>query len=83
VITKAPGPTADIAGILKDTGTDVVVSFLPVGSEMAAKWYVEQVLDAGCGCRTFSLFHEIATCPVYRRRSAEETRDLYQRCGHG
>jgi myo-inositol-1-phosphate synthase len=49
VITKAPGPTADILRILKDTGTDVVVNFLPVGSEMATKWYVEQVLDAGCG----------------------------------
>jgi len=49
VITKAPGPTADVVGILKDTKTDVVVSFLPVGSETATKWYVEQVLDAGCG----------------------------------
>jgi myo-inositol-1-phosphate synthase len=49
VITKAPGPTADIVRILKQTRTDVVVSFLPVGSEMATKWYVEQVLDAGCG----------------------------------
>jgi myo-inositol-1-phosphate synthase len=49
VITKAPGPTADIVQILKETRTDVVVSFLPVGSEMATKWYVEQVLDAGCG----------------------------------
>jgi myo-inositol-1-phosphate synthase len=49
VITKASGPTADIVRILKDTGTDVVVNFLPVGSEMATKWYVEQVLDAGCG----------------------------------
>jgi myo-inositol-1-phosphate synthase len=49
VITKAPGPTADIVRILKETGTDVVVSFLPVGSEMATKWYVEQILDAGCG----------------------------------
>jgi myo-inositol-1-phosphate synthase len=49
VITKAPGATADIVRILKDTGTDVVVNFLPVGSEMATKWYVEQVLDAGCG----------------------------------
>jgi myo-inositol-1-phosphate synthase len=48
VITKAPGSTADIAGILRDTGTHVVVNFLPVGSEMATKWYVEQVLDAGC-----------------------------------
>jgi myo-inositol-1-phosphate synthase len=49
VITKASGPTADIAGILRETRTDVVVNFLPVGSEMATKWYVEQVLDAGCG----------------------------------
>jgi myo-inositol-1-phosphate synthase len=48
VITKAPGPTDDVVRILKDTGTDVVINFLPVGSEMATKWYVEQVLDAGC-----------------------------------
>jgi myo-inositol-1-phosphate synthase len=48
-ITKAPGPTADIVQILKDTKTDVVVSYLPVGSEQATKWYVEQVLEAGCG----------------------------------
>jgi myo-inositol-1-phosphate synthase len=47
-ITKAPGPTADIVDILRDTHTDVVVSYLPVGSEQATKWYVEQVLDAGC-----------------------------------
>jgi myo-inositol-1-phosphate synthase len=48
VITKAPGETADVVRILRDTGTHVVVNFLPVGSEMATKWYVEQVLDAGC-----------------------------------
>ncbi len=48
-IEKAPGPTDDIVKILQDTGTDVVINFLPVGSEMATKWYVEQVLDAGCG----------------------------------
>ncbi|MGI8803563.1 MAG: inositol-3-phosphate synthase, partial [Solirubrobacteraceae bacterium] len=48
-IEKAPGETADIVGILKDTHTDVVVSYLPVGSEQATKWYVEQILDAGCG----------------------------------
>jgi myo-inositol-1-phosphate synthase len=48
-ITKAPGETADIVGILRDTHTDVVVSYLPVGSEQATKWYVEQVLEAGCG----------------------------------
>jgi myo-inositol-1-phosphate synthase len=49
IVKKAPGPTDDIIQILKDTQTDVVVSFLPVGSEMATKWYVEQVLEAGCG----------------------------------
>lgn len=48
VIRKAPGSTDDIVGILRDTQTDVVVSYLPVGSEMATKWYVEQILDAGC-----------------------------------
>jgi myo-inositol-1-phosphate synthase len=48
IITKAPGPTANIVQILKDTRTDVVVNYLPVGSEMATKWYVEQILEAGC-----------------------------------
>ena len=48
-ITKAPGETADIVKILKETKTDVVVSYLPVGSEQATKWYVEQILEAGVG----------------------------------
>ena len=47
ILKKAPGPTADIVGILKETKTDVVVNYLPVGSEMATKWYVEQILEAG------------------------------------
>ncbi|HVB61395.1 MAG TPA: inositol-3-phosphate synthase [Ktedonobacteraceae bacterium] len=49
VITKAPGQTDDIVKILKDTGTDVLVNYLPVGSETATKWYVEQLLRAGVG----------------------------------
>lgn len=49
IVKKAPGPTDDIIKILNETETDVVVNFLPVGSEMATKWYVEQVLEAGCG----------------------------------
>jgi myo-inositol-1-phosphate synthase len=48
IITKAPGPTADVKAILKQTKCDVVINYLPVGSEMATKWYVEQVLEAGC-----------------------------------
>jgi myo-inositol-1-phosphate synthase len=47
VVEKAPGPTDDIVGILKETNTDVVVNYLPVGSEMATKWYAEQILEAG------------------------------------
>jgi len=49
IIEKAPGPTADIVKILKETNTDVVINYLPVGSEEATKWYIEQVLAAGCG----------------------------------
>jgi myo-inositol-1-phosphate synthase len=48
VVEKAPGKTDDIVGILKETQTDVVVNYLPVGSEMATKWYAEQILEAGC-----------------------------------
>ena len=48
-ITKAPGETADIVGILKETKADVLVCYLPVGSEEATKWYVEQALKAGVG----------------------------------
>lgn len=49
IIEKAPGDTVDIVKLLRDTKTDVVVNYLPVGSEEATKWYVEQVLEAGCG----------------------------------
>jgi len=48
VITPAEGPTDDIVGILKETNTHVVINYLPVGSETATKWYVEQILQAGC-----------------------------------
>ena len=48
VVKKADGPTDDIVAILKERKVDVVVSYLPVGSEEATKWYVEQILDAGC-----------------------------------
>ena len=49
IIFKAPGSTADIVNILKERETDVVINYLPVGSESATKWYVEQILEAGCG----------------------------------
>ncbi len=70
IIEKAPGPTADIVGILKETKADVVVSYLPVGSEMATKWYVEQILEAGCGfINCIPVF--IASSEYWQRRFAE------------
>src|SRR3989475_11068602 len=47
-VTKAKGSTVDVTEILEETGTDVVVNYLPVGSEEATKWYTEQILNAGC-----------------------------------
>ncbi|MDB6123173.1 MAG: Myo-inositol-phosphate synthase [Pedosphaera sp.] len=70
VITKASGPTDDIVGILKSTHTDVVVSYLPVGSEMATKWYVEQILEAGCAfINCIPVF--IASQPYWQKRFEE------------
>ena len=70
VITKAPGETDDVVRILTETQTDVVVSYLPVGSEEATKWYVEQVLSAGCAfVNCVPVF--IAREPYWRRRFEE------------
>ena len=67
VVEKAEGPTDDILGILKETKTDVIVNFLPVGSEMATKWYVEQALEAGCAfVNGIPVF--IATSPYWSKR---------------
>lgn len=49
ILKKAPGPTDDIVAILKDTKADLLINYLPVGSEMATKWYMEQALKAGVG----------------------------------
>jgi len=49
IIEKAPGSTVDIVEVLRETKTDVVISYLPVGSGEATRWYVEQILEAGCG----------------------------------
>jgi len=48
IVEKAPGPTADIVGILKERKVDVVVNYLPVGSEDATRWYTEQIMSASC-----------------------------------
>ncbi len=72
IIEKAPGDAVDVARVLKDTGTDVVVNYLPVGSEEATKWYVEQILEAGCGF--------VNCIPVFIAREAY-WQDRFQRKG--
>jgi myo-inositol-1-phosphate synthase len=70
VVEKAPGSTDDVVGILKDTGTDVVVNYLPVGSEAATKWYAEQILEAGVAMvNCMPVF--IAREPYWQRRFEE------------
>jgi len=70
VVEKAEGPTDNIVKILKETKTDVVVNFMPVGSEMATKWYVEQILEAGCGfVNGIPVF--ISSSPYWSKRFTE------------
>jgi myo-inositol-1-phosphate synthase len=69
VIEKAPGPTADVVGILRDRKVDVMVSYLPVGSEEATKWYAEQAIQAGVGfVNAIPVF--IGREPYWQRRFA-------------
>jgi len=71
IIEKAPGDTVDIVKLLKDTKTDVVINYLPVGSEEATKWYVEQILEAGCGfVNCIPVF--IAREPYWQKRFKEK-----------
>ena len=76
VIEKAPGPTSDITGILRYTNAHVVVSYLPVGSEQATKWYVEQILRAGCGfVNSTPVF--IASEPYWQKRSRDRNLPIF------
>jgi myo-inositol-1-phosphate synthase len=70
IIEKAPGPTADVVGILRERKVDVLINYLPVGSEEATKWYIEQALAAGVGVvNCIPVF--IAREPYWQRRFAE------------
>ncbi len=71
ILQKAPGPTDNIVKILKDTGTDVLINYMPVGSEMATKWYMEQALEAGVGVvNAIPVF--IASSPYWAPRFEEK-----------
>jgi len=71
IVIKAPGETSDVVGILRKTKADVLVSYLPVGSEEATKWYVEQALQAGVGfVNCIPVF--IAREPYWQKRFEEK-----------
>src|SRR5262249_18008206 len=71
IVEKAPGETSDVVGILLDTHTDLVVNYLPAGSEEATKWYTEQILAAGCAMvNCMPVF--IAREPYWQRRFEEK-----------
>ena len=70
IVRKAPGPTDDVVGILKETQTDMIINYLPVGAEMATKWYMEQALRAGVGViNCVPVF--IASSPYWSERFRE------------
>lgn len=70
IVSKAPGPTDDVVGILKETQTDMIINYLPVGAEMATKWYMEQALRAGVGViNCVPVF--IASSPYWSERFRE------------
>jgi len=69
VVPEARGDACDVARVLRETRTDVVVSYLPVGSEVATRWYAEQVLAAGCAfVNCIPVF--IASDPQWQQRFA-------------
>src|SRR5919204_4408568 len=70
IVEKEPGETDDVVGILKERNVDVVVNYLPVGSEMATKWYAEQILEAGCAMVN-CIPQFIAREPYWQRRFEE------------
>src|SRR4051812_6361260 len=71
IVTEAKQPIADVAGILSTSGTDVLVSYLPVGSEQATEWYAERALEAGCALVN-CIPSFIASRDVWRRRFEEK-----------
>ena len=70
LVKKSPHSTANISGILKERGVDVVINYLPVGSEMATKWYVEQILEAKCAM--VNCIPVFIACEDYWRNRFEE-----------
>ncbi|HEY52326.1 MAG TPA: inositol-3-phosphate synthase [Caldilineae bacterium] len=70
VITESSAPVAPVADILRETQTDVLVNYMPVGSEEATHFYAEQAMQAGCAfVNAIPVF--IASDPEWQRRFQE------------
>ena len=77
-VKKAPGDTVDVAQVLKDTGADVVINYLPVGSEEATRWYADQVLEAGTAfINCIPVF--IATGGYWQKKFKDKTKNSWAR----
>jgi myo-inositol-1-phosphate synthase len=48
-VKVANTPAANVSQVLKDTGAEMLLSYLPVGSRRGTQYYAEAALDAGCG----------------------------------
>jgi myo-inositol-1-phosphate synthase len=69
-IELSDAPEANVSESLRRSGTDIVVSYLPVGSQRASEWYVQKALEAGCAyVNCIPVF--VASDPDWRRRFEE------------
>lgn len=70
VIKVSDEPPVDVAQVLKDARADMLINYLPVGSEQASRWYASQALEAGCGfINCIPVF--IASDPSWAQKFAE------------
>ena len=69
-ITESDAPAVDVVQVLKDEAIDVLICYLPVGSETAAKYYAQCAIDAGCAfVNALPVF--IASDPVWEKKFAD------------
>jgi myo-inositol-1-phosphate synthase len=69
-ISESHQEEADVVEVLRQSQTDVLVSYLPVGSQQATEWYAERALEAGCAfVNCIPVF--IASNPEWRKRFEE------------
>jgi myo-inositol-1-phosphate synthase len=69
VVPESDAAPVDVAAVLREREVDVLVSYMPVGSELATRWYAEQAIAAGVGfVNAIPVF--IGREPAWQRRFA-------------